>query len=59
MSSTAFWVRQHRLTSFFGLAYVVSWTPWAPDAAGMSLGRRAPESAIDAEPQPVAAASGR
>ncbi|NEM06192.1 CPBP family intramembrane glutamic endopeptidase [Geodermatophilus normandii] len=38
MSSTVSWVRQHRLTSFFVLAYVVSWTPWAFDAAGMSLG---------------------
>ena len=38
MSSTVSWVRQHRLTSFFVLAYVVSWTPWAFDAAGISLG---------------------
>ncbi|WP_369255091.1 CPBP family intramembrane glutamic endopeptidase [Geodermatophilus amargosae] len=38
MSSTVSWVRQHRLTSFFVLAYLVSWTPWAFDAAGMSLG---------------------
>jgi uncharacterized protein len=38
MSSTVNWVRQHRLTSFFVLAYAVSWTPWAFDAAGMSLG---------------------
>ncbi len=38
MSSTVSWVRQHRLTSFFVLAYVVSWTPWALDAAGMSPG---------------------
>ncbi|MEX5716921.1 CPBP family intramembrane glutamic endopeptidase [Geodermatophilus maliterrae] len=38
MSSTVSWVRQHRLTSFFVLAYVLSWTPWAFDAAGFSLG---------------------
>ena len=38
MSSTVSWVRQHRLTSFFVLAYVVSWTPWVFDAAGVSLG---------------------
>jgi membrane protease YdiL (CAAX protease family) len=38
MSSTVSWVRQHRLTSFFVLAYLVSWTPWAFDAAGISLG---------------------
>jgi membrane protease YdiL (CAAX protease family) len=38
MSSTVSWVRQHRLTSFFVLAYLVSWTPWALDAAGSSLG---------------------
>jgi uncharacterized protein len=38
MSSTVQWVRQHRLTSFFVLAYVVSWTPWVFDAAGLSLG---------------------
>ena len=38
MSSTVAWVRQHRLTSFFALAYLVSWTPWAFDAAGFSLG---------------------
>ncbi len=38
MSSTVTWVRRHRLTSFFVLAYVVSWTPWAFDAAGLSLG---------------------
>ncbi len=38
VSSTGSWVRQHRVTSFFVLAYAVSWTPWAFDAAGMSLG---------------------
>ena len=38
MSSTVSWVRQHRLTTFFVLAYAVSWTPWAFDAAGLSLG---------------------
>jgi membrane protease YdiL (CAAX protease family) len=38
MSSTVSWVRQHRLTSFFVLAYVVSWTPWVFDSAGISLG---------------------
>jgi CAAX protease family protein len=38
MSTTVSWIRQHRLVSFFVLAYVVSWTPWAFDAAGMSLG---------------------
>jgi membrane protease YdiL (CAAX protease family) len=38
MSSTAQWVRQHRLTSFFALAYLLSWLPWAFDAAGLSLG---------------------
>jgi uncharacterized protein len=38
MSSTVTWVRQHRLTSFFVLAYAVSWIPWVSDAAGISLG---------------------
>jgi uncharacterized protein len=38
VSSTVSWVRQHRLTCFFVLAYAVSWAPWAFDAAGMSLG---------------------
>jgi membrane protease YdiL (CAAX protease family) len=38
MSSTALWVRQHRLTSFFVLAYALSWTPWVFDAAGLWLG---------------------
>ncbi len=38
MSSSALWVRQHRLTSFFVLAYVLSWTPWVFDSAGLSLG---------------------
>jgi membrane protease YdiL (CAAX protease family) len=38
MSSTVSWVRQHRLTTFFVLAYVVSWTPWVFAAAGFSLG---------------------
>ncbi len=38
MSGTASWVRQHRLTSFFVLAYLLSWIPWAFDAAGLSLG---------------------
>ena len=38
MSSTVTWVRRHRLTSFFLLAYALSWTPWAFDAAGVSLG---------------------
>jgi uncharacterized protein len=38
MSSTVSWVRQHRLISFAVLAYVVSWTPWACSAAGISLG---------------------
>jgi membrane protease YdiL (CAAX protease family) len=38
MSSTVSWVRQHRLTCFFVLAYLVSWTPWAFDLAGSSLG---------------------
>lgn len=38
MSGTASWVRQHRVTSFFVLAYLVSWTPWAFAAAGISLG---------------------
>ncbi|WP_170121269.1 CPBP family intramembrane glutamic endopeptidase [Geodermatophilus tzadiensis] len=31
-------MRQHRLTSFFVLAYVVSWTPWLVHTAGLSLG---------------------
>jgi membrane protease YdiL (CAAX protease family) len=38
MSSTVNWIRQHRLTSFFVLAYAVSWTPWAFHVAGISLG---------------------
>ena len=38
MSSTAQWVRHHRLTSFFVLAYLLSWTPWVFDAAGLWLG---------------------
>jgi membrane protease YdiL (CAAX protease family) len=38
MSSTVSWVRQHRLTSFFVLAYAVSWAPWVLGAAGISLG---------------------
>ncbi|SDD29784.1 Membrane protease YdiL, CAAX protease family [Geodermatophilus telluris] len=38
MSGAVSWVRQHRLTSFFVLAYVVSWTPWAVHLAGASLG---------------------
>ena len=38
MSSTVNWIRQHRLSTFFVLAYVLSWTPWAFDAAGLSLG---------------------
>jgi membrane protease YdiL (CAAX protease family) len=36
--STASWVRQHRLSCFFVLAYLVSWTPWAFHLAGFSLG---------------------
>jgi uncharacterized protein len=38
MSGTVNWIRQHRLSTFFVLAYVLSWTPWAFDAAGLSLG---------------------
>jgi uncharacterized protein len=38
MSSTATWIREHRLTTFFLLAYVLSWTPWAFDAVGIGLG---------------------
>ncbi len=38
MSSTVNWIREHRLSSFFVLAYAVSWTPWAFDSAGISLG---------------------
>jgi uncharacterized protein len=38
MSGTVNWTRQHRLTTFFALAYVLSWTPWAFDAAGIPLG---------------------
>jgi uncharacterized protein len=40
MSSTVSWVRLHRLTSFFVLAYVFSWTPWVFDTVGISLGTR-------------------
>jgi uncharacterized protein len=38
MPSTATWIREHRLTTFFLLAYVLSWAPWAFDAAGIGLG---------------------
>ena len=37
-TGTASWVGRHRLTTFFVLAYAVSWTPWVLDSAGMSLG---------------------
>jgi uncharacterized protein len=38
MSSTVNWIRQHRLLTFFLLAYLVSWAPWAFAAAGIGLG---------------------
>jgi membrane protease YdiL (CAAX protease family) len=38
MSRIVHWVQRHRLTTFFVLAYAVSWTPWAFHSAGMSLG---------------------
>jgi uncharacterized protein len=38
VSSTRNPIRQHRLTTFFVLAYALSWTPWAFDAVGISLG---------------------
>jgi membrane protease YdiL (CAAX protease family) len=40
MSGIGSWVRRHRLTTFFVLAYALSWTPWVFDAAGISLGTR-------------------
>jgi uncharacterized protein len=38
VSSTSNSIRHHRLTTFFVLAYALSWTPWAFDAAGIWLG---------------------
>jgi uncharacterized protein len=38
VSSTRNSIRHHRLTTFFVLAYALSWTPWAFDAVGISLG---------------------
>jgi CAAX protease family protein len=35
MSRTASWIRQHRLTTFFLLAYAVAWAPWPFAAAGL------------------------
>ncbi|MFW3169242.1 CPBP family intramembrane glutamic endopeptidase [Geodermatophilus sp. CPCC 206100] len=35
MSSTRAWVRQHRLTTFFLLTYLVSWAPWPLAEAGL------------------------
>jgi len=39
MSSTRAWVRQHRLTTFFVLAYVVAWAPWPLAQAGLVPGQ--------------------
>jgi uncharacterized protein len=38
MSRTTSWVRQHRMITFFVLAFVVSWAPWALTAAGIPVG---------------------
>ncbi len=35
MSRTVSWVQQHRLTTFFALAYLVGWGPWPFAAAGL------------------------
>jgi membrane protease YdiL (CAAX protease family) len=35
MSRPQSWVRNHRLTIFFALAYVVAWAPWPLAAAGL------------------------
>lgn len=35
MSHTVSWVRQHRLTTFFALAYLVGWAPWPLASAGL------------------------
>lgn len=35
MSSTQSWVRNHRLTCFFTLAYLVAWVPWPLASAGL------------------------
>lgn len=35
MSRTVSWVQDHRLTTFFALAYVVGWAPWPFAAAGL------------------------
>ena len=35
MSRPQSWVRNHRLTTFFALAYLVAWAPWPLAAAGL------------------------
>jgi uncharacterized protein len=35
MSRTVSWVQQHRLATFFALAYLVGWGPWPFAAAGL------------------------
>ena len=35
MSRTVSWVQQHRLTTFFALAYLVGWGPWPFAATGL------------------------
>ncbi len=35
MSGTASWIRTHRLTAFFALAFAVSWAPWPLASAGL------------------------
>jgi hypothetical protein len=35
MPRTVSWVQQHRLTTFFALAYLVGWGPWPFAATGL------------------------
>jgi CAAX protease family protein len=37
MSAIATWTRQHRLTAFFGLAFLLSWWSWPLHAAGLDI----------------------
>ncbi|HEY7593409.1 MAG TPA: lysostaphin resistance A-like protein [Actinophytocola sp.] len=37
MSTIATWTRRHRLTAFFGLAFVLSWWAWPLYAAGVDV----------------------
>jgi membrane protease YdiL (CAAX protease family) len=37
MSAIAAWTRQHRLTAFFGLTFVLSWWSWPLNAAGVDV----------------------